>query len=398
VGCSNNFIADSVVQGKACPALATWRATPYTPEWRQFVQHWPNTVPAELYEHFNTHNIHYKLSDINYNEYTTNGSYYTIGVGFFNFDVDYFKLMNQTVFVELQAGRIQALFYYHEGDNPYHIKNHLDTLCIKHDLDTNCYKFISGNTQADNIKNFAYFPDHELLYWHRNRKIPATPVHTNKRLYDFTVLSRTHKWWRATAMTDLHKAGLLENCLWSYRTDVALNEPETDNPIEVDTLGIRADIADFLNNGPYTCDTLTADQQNDHHIIETAHYADSYCNLVLETHFDADGSDGAFLTEKTFKPIKHGQPFVIIGCAGSLATLRKLGYRTFDHAIDNSYDDIKDNTQRWLAVKAAISKLKSQDLHSWFESCKSDVEHNQQLFCSAKADRLNTLLERLHND
>ena len=393
---SNNFVADSVVRGKAYPALARWKATPYTPEWRQFVQHWPNTVPAELYEHLNTHNVNYTLSDFDDN--CTPGSYYVIGVGFFNFDVDYFELMNQTVFVGLQAGRIQALFYYHEGDNPYYIKNHLDTLCIKHNLDTNCYKFISGNTQSDNIKNFVYFPDHELLYWHRNRKISATPVHTDKRLHDFTVLSRTHKWWRATAMSDLHKAGLLENCLWSYRTDVALGESESSNPIEVDTLGIRADIAEFLNNGPYTCDTLTADQQNNHHIIETVHHTDSYCNIVLETHFDADSSNGAFLTEKTFKPIKHGQPFVIIGCSGSLATLRKLGYRTFDHAIDNSYDDIQDNTQRWLAVKLAISKLKSQDLHTWFESCRSDVEHNQRLFCSTKADRLNTLLERLHND
>ena len=392
---SNNFVADSVIQGKAYPALAKWKATPYTQEWRQFVQHWPNTVPSELYEHLNTHNIPYNLSDINY---TTNGSYYTIGVGFFNFDVDYFKLMSNNVFIKLQAAKIQALFYYHEGDNPYYIKEHLDALCIKHNLNTNCYKVVSGNTAADNIKNFVYFPDHELLYWHRNSKVPATPVHANNRSHDFTVLSRTHKWWRATVMTDLYRSGLLKNCLWSYRTDVALNEPENDNPIEVDTLNIRTDITEFLNKGPYTSDTLTADQQNDHHIIETVHYTESYCNIVLETHFDADGSGGTFLTEKTFKPIKHGQPFVIIGCPGSLATLRKLGYKTFDHAIDNSYDNIQDNTQRWIAVKETISKLKSQDLHAWFESCRSDVEHNQQLFCSTKANRLNTLLERLHND
>ena len=394
MGYLNNFVADSVIQGKAYPALARWNATPYTKEWRQFVQHWPNTVPSELYEHFNTHNINYTLSE--YNNFTE--LYYTIGIGFFNFDVDYFDLMADDIFSALKSKQIKALFYYHEGDNPYKIKERLDELCIKHNLDTGCYKFVSGNTVADNIKNFVYFPDHELLYWNRNRKIPATPIHTNKRPNDFTVLSRTHKWWRATVMADLHKAGLLENSLWSYRTDIALDEPETDNPIEVDTLGIRTDITEFLNKGPYTCDTLTADQQNDHHIIETTHYTESYCNIVLETHFDADGSGGSFITEKTFKAIKHGQPFIIIGCTGTLAALRKLGYKTFDHAIDNSYDTIQDNTQRWLAVKAAISKLKLQDLHTWFESCRSDVTHNQQLFCSTKSNRLNTLLERLNND
>jgi hypothetical protein len=291
-----------------------------------------------------------------------------------------------------------VLFYYHEGDNPYHIKQRLDELCQNHLLPPNCYRFVSGNTAADNIKNFVYFPDHELLYWHRNRQVPPTPTHANPRPYDFTVLSRTHKWWRATVMTDLHRAGLLNNSYWSYGTDISTNEKETDNPIEVDTLAIQADIKAFLADGPYRCDTLTQEQHNDHHLIETNHHTDSYCNIILETHFDADGSVGAFLTEKTFKAIKHGQPFVIVGCPGSLATLRELGYRTFDHAIDNSYDSIQDNTERWVAVRSAIAKLKSQDLYSWFESCRLDVEHNQQLFCGTKAHRLNTLLERIHND
>ena len=222
MACVNNFVADTVVQGKAYPALAKWQATPYTPEWRQFVQHWPNTVPVELYEHFNTHGVDYTLLDFNSNY--TSGAYYTIGIGFFNFDVDYFKLMDRHVFSELQAGRIQALFYYHEGDNPYHIKSHIDTLCIKHDLNTNCYKVVSGNTQADSIKNFAYFPDHELLYWHRNRKIPATPVHTNKRLHDFTVFSRTHKWWRANTMARLWSKGLHEKAYFSYNNNIDVGD------------------------------------------------------------------------------------------------------------------------------------------------------------------------------
>jgi hypothetical protein len=392
---ANNFVADRVVRNKAYPALARWQAQPYTAEWREFVQHWPNTVPAELYEHFNTHGIEYKLSDLSN---LTSGAYYTVGLGFFNFDVDYFALMTEVVRRQLRREELVVLFYYHEGDNPFRIRDRLDELCQNHLLPPNCYRFVSGNTAAKDIPGFAYFPDHELLYWHRNQAIPPAPVHINRRLHDFTVLSRTHKWWRATVMTDLHRTGLLDNSYWSYGTDVATDEAETDNPIEVDTLGIRTDIKKFLSDGPYTCDTLTHEQHNDHHLIETNHHTDSYCNIILETHFDADGSGGAFLTEKTFKAIKHGQPFVVVGCAGSLSALRDLGYRTFDHAVDNSYDTIQDNTERWIAVRNTITQLKSQNLHAWFESCRSDVEHNQQLFCSSKAGRLNTLLERIHND
>ena len=392
---SNNFVADRIVRDKAYPALARWTANPYTTPWRQFIQHWPNTVPMDLYEHFATHNIDYKLYDSNH---YPSQSYYGIGIGFFNFDVDYFALLADEIAAGVRANKIRILFYYDEGDNPVHIKTRLDDLCAKNSMPVNCYQFISANTAADQLERFVYLPCDELLYWHRNMEIPPMPVHSRTRLRDFTVLSRTHKWWRATVMTDLHRSGMLNNSYWSYRTDIALDEPETDNPIEVDALDIRKDIGKFLNNGPYSCDTLTAEQHNDHHMIESEHHYNSYCNIVLETHFDADGSGGAFLTEKTFKAIKHGQPFVIIGCAGSLATLRALGYRTFDYAIDNSYDTITDNTQRWLAVKSAISKLKSQDLRAWFESVKEDVIYNQQLFCSSKDHRLNTLLERLHND
>jgi hypothetical protein len=119
---------------------------------------------------------------------------------------------------------------------------------------------------------------------------------------------------------------------------------------------------------------------------------------VLETHFDADGSCGAFLTEKTFKCLKHGHPFVLFAPAGSLATLRAMGYRTFDSAIDPTYDTVTDNTERYLAVMSTIHKLSKQDPNTLYNSCVEDLAHNQQVFLASKYNRLNTLYERLHNE
>ena len=83
------------------------------------------------------------------------------------------------------------------------------------------------------------------------------------------------------------------------------------------------------------------------------------------------------LTEKTFKCLKHGHPFVIVGAPGSLNTLRQLGYRVFDHAIDNSYDWEPDNTQRWNMARDAIKQIQRYDVHDWFQSVYKDVVHNQ---------------------
>jgi hypothetical protein len=380
-----NFRADAVLRGKAYPALAEWTANPYTREWREFRYHWPYTIPCELHEHCATHEFPYAIS-------STVGDFYTIGLGFFDFDIDYFDLIPP----QILNSQTPILFYYHEGDNPCRIKQRLDFLCGQHSLPTTCYQFVSGNTAADLIPGFHWFPDHELLYWHRNQAVVPPNVTLETRPYDFTLLSRTHKWWRVTVVADLHRSGLLNRSIWSYNT-VDIGDRLEDNPIEIDQFNqLRTDIQTFLTGAPYVCDHLTADDHNNHHVAKIGHYTDSYCNIVLETHFDADGSGGAFLTEKTFKPIKFGQPFVVVGAPGSLQALRDLGYRTFDHAIDNSYDLEPDNTQRWIQIKSAVAQIKQHDMKEWFATCLKDVLHNQQVFLSSKYNRLNNLLERLN--
>lgn len=385
-----DFVADHILKGKAYPALAQWQAEPYTPEWRQFAHHWPNTVPVELFEHCATHSV-----DINLTSRIVSG-HYAIGIGFFNFGIDYFELLPLPIFDAVKNQQLKILFYYHEGDNPANIKLHLDICCQKNQLPIDCYHFVSGNTAAEHIERFHYFPDHELLYWHRNQAVPATPINLHRRPCNFTVLNRTHKWWRATVMADLWRHGILSNSQWSYNQHIGCGDQEQDNPIEIDSIkNLRRDLDRFLLDCPHSCDSLTSDQHNDHHLHVPEHYVNSYCSIVLETHFDADGSGGAFLTEKTFKCLKHGHPFVIVGPAGSLNALRKLGYRTFDHAIDSSYDWEPNNTQRWNMARDAIKQITQFDMHSWFQSVYKDVQHNQQLFLHSKYDRVNNLLYKL---
>jgi hypothetical protein len=387
-----NFVTDAVLRNKAYPALAEWQAVPYTSEWREFRYHWPYTVPCELHEHCATHDFAFQLRTVKNCQGSQN--FYTIGLGFFDFAIDYFDLIPQEVFDQ----QLTVLFYYHEGDNPYRIKQRLDQLCAKHCINPEVYKFVSGNTASNNIKNFAWFLDHELLYWHRNKKIPPNSIHLNPRPYRFTILNRTHKWWRATVMADLQRSGILDVSQWSYNTAITIDDNPADNPIEIDTLLLSDCVTEFLQQGPYSCDKLSADQHNDHHLHVHQHFSQSYCHVVLETHFDADQSDGAFLTEKTFKPIKHGQPFVIVGAPGSLQALRDLGYRTFDHAIDNSYDLETNNTLRFRKTIKAIEQILSQNLHEWYIKCREDIEHNQKLFVANKHARLLALQQKLEQN
>jgi hypothetical protein len=193
-------------------------------------------------------------------------------------------------------------------------------------------------------------------------------------------------------MSDLHHQGILDQSLWSYNTLCTIDEDENDNPLELDSqVGWRDQLKNFLASGPYVCDSQDETAHNNHRKINTDLYHNSYCHLVIETLFDVDGSHGSFLTEKTFKCIKFGQPFVIIGPVGGLEVLRNQGYRVFDHAIDNSYDEIENNTQRWFAIKNSIYKIKNQDMYRWYLSCLDDVHHNQKLFQSLSHNSLQKL-------
>jgi len=376
-----NFYAEKIINGHSYPALARYSAEPYTPEWRQFVEHWPFTTPNKLIDYCQEHQFKYTINK-------NTPAYYIVTLGFFDFTIDYFDLIDPSI-----LNNYKILFYYHEGEDPYLIKARLDSLCIKNNIDPDCYRFVSGNRTANNIDNFAYFPDHELLYWQQNQTTPATPINLQPRSRDFTVLSRRHNWARAAIVADLRRNNILENSYWSYNIIDPITDSYQYGPIQIDRAqGHRRAVLDLIANAPFACDDLTAAEHNDHTQTVVEHYANSYCNIVLETLYSGE----PFLSEKTFKPIKHGQPFVVAGPAGTLQLLRDLGYRVFDDAIDNTYDLETNDTQRWYRLLEAIKEIKNNtDKHSWLLSIVPDLQHNQNLFAASKYNRLNNLLERL---
>jgi len=390
---SFNFVVDRVARDKIYPHLAKWTAEPYTPEWRQFGNHWPYTTPLRIQEYCNLHQV--PINTYSIDEFPA-GSFYPIAIGFFDLDIDYFDLLPPAVVTAVADQKLKILFFYHEGDNPYRIKERLDALALAHHLDHNCYVFVSSNSAAKNIPGFVAFQDSELWYYQRNHANPPLRIHPSPRDKDFTVLSRTHKWWRATVMADLKRNNLLTDSYWSYCEPPYGND--NDCPIEVDAISqLRLDRSKFLDGAPYVSDELTQDERNDHSLNpEPKYFMGSYCNIVLESQFDYDQSGGILLSEKTFKPIKHGQMFFVAGGAGSLQVLRDMGYRTFDLILDNRYDNEKNNTERWIQLKEAITQAHAQGLDTLFKQCMSDIEYNQHLFMQIKTSRLNTLIEQIN--
>ena len=110
--------------------------------------------------------------------------------------------------------------------------------------------------------------------------------------------------------------------------------------------------------------------------------AESLLYLVTET--VATGRR-QHLTEKTFKPIALGMPFVIVGCRGSLAYLRRYGFRTFGHLWDETYDDEINDDQRIEKIAftlRAMDCLPAHEKQRLFDLAEEVCEHNYRHFYS----------------
>ena len=107
--------------------------------------------------------------------------------------------------------------------------------------------------------------------------------------------------------------------------------------------------------------------------------AESLLYLVTET--VATGKR-LHLTEKTFKPIALGMPFVIVGTRGSLEYLRSYGFRTFEGIWDESYDQADDDVriERIASLLRSLDELSAGAKQELFEAAHEVIEHNWNHF------------------
>ena len=382
---------------KPHPNCAMLNARPFTPEWRQFSTRWPYSKPVMLFEYMDHWGIPYELVKI---KDTDNNTFYPIALSFFSFDVDWFALMPADVFKRICDQKLRVLFYYSEGDNPERINIRINELCEMHSVPREQVYFVSANSACRDIPYFFHVVDDELLYNFRNRNVESVQYHGGYRAKKFTALVRMHKYWRANTMARIWEHGNNQQGFFGYSSEVTADESEDDNPIEVDQFGNLRELTRlFLKELPFVADDQSVVQHNNHTLSYPNHFRCSYLNIVLESHMDVDQSHGAFLTEKTFKPIKNAQPFVIFGGPSSLRLLRRMGYRTFEGIIDNSYNDIVNTTQRWEAainLTLSLINLNNKQLQELYCSCQEDLIHNQNLFLANKKLRILTLLKNIY--
>lgn len=102
-------------------------------------------------------------------------------------------------------------------------------------------------------------------------------------------------------------------------------------------------------------------------------YKNSLYSLVMSD------NNAVYFDEKIVKPILCRRPFIVIGPQGYLNELRSLGFQTFDPVIDESYDQIADDQERWTRAFDSLGKLASQNPQSVYDRLRKRLQHNRKL-------------------
>ena len=144
-----------------------------------------------------------------------------------------------------------------------------------------------------------------------------------------------------------------------YKTVLTGNYPKT------------VDVEDLVNQVPNLINNLEI-------------YERSQLTVVTESHFNQTG--GLFITEKTFRPLLVGHPFMILGQLDTLVKLREWGFRTDFDGLDLTYDSIENDQERFIQFHQSLynwavlnSEVKRTLLYKWDNTIKHNFYHYKTL-------------------
>ena len=217
---------------------------------------------------------------------------------------------------------------------------------------------------------------------------------TQIRPYKFLFLNGRTRAHRKYLLEQFRLWNLLEHSLYTYldNNDVSINflslvhqgrdlislaNPSVTLPAqyEVDRYRHNVDQLVSANQNFSTRKHQLFDNEWGEIYLHALPYMHTHFSMVTETVFNSARS---FRTEKLWKPIAMGHPFVVAAGPGYLRDLRQLGFKTFDSVIDESYDLIDNHQDRIARIAQTVRDLCQQDLASFSQACYNVCKYNQQ--------------------
>ena len=208
--------------------------------------------------------------------------------------------------------------------------------------------------------------------------------YTTDRPYKFLFLNGQERYHRKFMIKSL--SGLLDTALWSNLDSgngpvKLLDQQYEHTRFNVDFSVVDKNVKSKLFGAKIWGDVLLAPAQ----------YSNTYFSLVTETVHNYPYS---FRTEKIWKPITIGHPWIAVANHGFYRDIHNLGFRTFGNVIDENFDTIENNNDRLKRVSEVVKDLCRQDLVSFLNECYNTCKYNQQHLAEMRIQVRNEFPER----
>ena len=222
---------------------------------------------------------------------------------------------------------------------------------------------------------------------HNIRPLPTVNDHIKyktkypNKIKSFNALQKRPRAHRMWLFKCLHEANLLANNIISMNKFNLINTHfEGRGFTEEEYINVKdlTPIEPYENPNYRDPDSFATSHGGDYiKLINKQIMLDSWFTIVSEASFgDSEGT--CFISEKTFKPIACYHPFIIFGNRGSLAHLKKMGYKTFSPYINESYDTLPT----WERLDAIITEVKRinnmtfEEKLNWYKGMTDILKHN----------------------
>lgn len=273
---------------------------------------------------------------------------------------------------------------------------------------------VAHKLHEDNRCEFLYYPwfEFDIQASFKSHQIAIPTVNFDIKDKLFINLNLTTRQHRFLMVMYLYYKKLINHGYVSWRNPATRsnwNEILTDNGFEAWGLGFRGQLSSPVGAPFYyfitTFKKLPEMRLDDVDLTKEAtfnkswvgaseYYEKAWVDLVSETHCELYGD--VFLTEKTFKPMAFGLPFIYNASQWHLKEVKKLGYQSFPELFNESYDAMPSSLEKIIKIGDEISLLcidpnKQTVLKS--PAVKEKILYNQDLFW--KKDHCHALAQLL---
>lgn len=334
--------------------------------------------------------------------------------------------LSTEVYNKIKNGEIIVIFsWFSEPLYDSDFNENIEKICEENNFDVNKFFVFTSGNNIKNTSKIKHISDHFFLknsaeflkYFLQNKifkpntfdyvcEIVNQNIFQQKKEKHFLCLNRS--------ADRPHRFGLgmfiEKHNLWDKGEFTFLlcdKKKEDDELVEAfsyETLKEYPEYKDsFYNKLPMEIDTKFLMEGNELFNFGTSRiyykpiYEKTAINIVTETTFT---KNKVFISEKTFHPIINLQPFIMFASNGQLQELRNLGFKTYGHVIDESYDDEENNHIRFKMVCDEIlrlSEMSIDEINKLFLSCKDICIYNRNhLLSFTKYDVFKNSLEKLN--